>query len=517
MNLRHGRLPRVVAAVALLVLMVGMSPHFGATWDERFQQKLGELTWDYFAGTLPRSSFENTHHNTDFMYGGLVDFLCVAAQKVVPLDIYVVRHMVIAVFGWFGVLAIWLLASRLFGATAGWLAALLTVVSPRYIGHSMNNPKDIPFALAMCLGLYFILTMRREYPFVDRRSGLGLAGAAALALNMRPVGMLLFFYAAMMLAFLVLTAREWSPRRLAFVAVRFVAVVTGGVLAGTAFWPWAQGQPLVRPFEAFLFASSFGWIPSAPSPWYYAPMWFAITVPPVLLLGAALSIVAFVNERQYRVPLAVLWLVFAFPIVSGMIRGAKYYDGVRHLFFVFPPLVALAAGGWYSAIHRTQGARRRFAVALLVIGVSEPIVFQLRNHPNEIVYFNALAGGPRGAFPELELDYWGNCILQSTEWSAALAREAQMPLTIWGNPPQVAEADVKRFHELWFTWRRGGGEYHLDMRLLKGPERSVVYFANRPDVLHAVRTADGTPLCVTIPGPRYWELEARLRRLKAGR
>ena len=33
-------------ALALLVAMIALSRDFGATWDERALQKLGELIWD---------------------------------------------------------------------------------------------------------------------------------------------------------------------------------------------------------------------------------------------------------------------------------------------------------------------------------------------------------------------------------------------------------------------------------------------------------------------------------------
>jgi hypothetical protein len=235
------------------------------------------------------------------------------------------------------------------------------------------------------------------------------------------------------------------------------------------------------------------------------------------LLGLALSWAAFAMDRRRRESIAALWLFVSFPIVMGMLRGAKYYDGVRHLLFLVPAIVTLAAVGWQSLVSRARGAFKPVAIGILAVGLSEPLVFQLRNHPNQVVYFNALVGGPRGVYPRLELDYWGNCMLQSTRWSAELARQARMPVTVWGNPPAVAIADAERFRELYFSPLGGARQHHLDIRLLRGPEKSVLYFASRPDVLHTVRTADGTPLCVTIAGPRYPELESRLRRFTADR
>src|SRR6185436_11486491 len=93
----------IAASLLLLVAMVWLSRDFGFTWDERFQQKYGEQIWDYYHGRLPRASFD-TDLGNQYLYGGLIEILCAAAQHVLPrVDLYVVRHMVIAVFGWAGI------------------------------------------------------------------------------------------------------------------------------------------------------------------------------------------------------------------------------------------------------------------------------------------------------------------------------------------------------------------------------------------------------------------------------
>jgi hypothetical protein len=53
--------------------------------------------------------------------------------------------------------------------------------------------------------------------------------------------------------------------------------------------------------------------------------------------------------------------------------------------------------------------------------------------------------------------------------------------------------------------------YHLDIRLMRGPSDSLREFAARPDLLYKVTTADGTPLCVIIPGPAYLSVADRLK------
>src|SRR5215831_20727638 len=143
--LNRQRIAAIVAALLLLVAMVALSRDFGFTWDERFQQKYGEEIWDYYHGRLERSTFD-TDWGNQFLYGGIVEVLCVTAQHLFHGEVYVIRHMVIAVFGWAGIVFCGLMAGRAFGARAGWIAAAFLTISPRYFGDAMNNPKDAPFA-----------------------------------------------------------------------------------------------------------------------------------------------------------------------------------------------------------------------------------------------------------------------------------------------------------------------------------------------------------------------------------
>jgi hypothetical protein len=138
--------------------------------------------------------------------------------------------------------------------------------------------------------------------------------------------------------------------------------------------------------------------------------------------------------------------------------------------------------------------------------------FNVRSYPNQVVYINELAGGPRGAFGRYELDYWGNCLLQAVEWSAATARKAQMPVRVYGRPDQLVSNNVRRFPSLIYV-REGDDPHHLTVRLLRGSVRDVRLLASHPDVVHRVTTADGAALCVVSRGtyPHFEELLDRLQ------
>jgi len=500
--------------------MLVLARDFGSTWDERALQKYGEQIWDFYTGKIPRSGIDLSFGYIR-IYGALVEVLSVAAQHLIHEDLWIVRHQVNAFFGWIGVVTAFLIAFRLFGRRAAWLAALLLVAMPRYVGESMNNPKDLPFAVLMFAAGYYILTIRAEYPYFTWPHALKLGAIIALALNVRAMGLLALFYAGAGAAMAVVAARDWAPKHLADVAAR-LAVITLVALAGaSAFWPWAQEHPIVGPVQAFFMTSGFNWgnvslffgrgVGGDSMPWYYLPTWLGLTIPLVIIAGVVASVFGFGSDNPSRWRLAGLWMLFLFPATAAIVRRLTLYDGIRHMFFIVPPLAVIAAAGWDRLLSSTDTRRRLAAAAVFVVLVAEPFLFQVRNHPNENVYFSPLAGGPRAAFGRFDMDYWGNCVLEATGWAADQANRAGMPLGVAANAWEVLTMDVHRYPSLYFRQQRHGG-FHFNILMLKGSPGEVRAVAANPGNVYRVQMADGTPLCVVEPGPEYPQLKARLEK-----
>ena len=520
---RTHRFAAIAAALLLLVTMVALSRDFGFTWDERFQQHYGEQLWHYVHGDLPRSTFD-TDEGNQYLYGGLVELVAVSAQHAVHADTYVVRHAVNALFGWAGIVIAGLAAGRAFGRRAGWLAAVLLTLAPRYFGDAMNNPKDVPFAAMAMAVLGITLTLDWTRPRLSWSRAALLAIAIALSINIRPLGLVLLLYAAGVIGLgsllaAVFTSDEQRWPRFGRNVLMLVVVGLVAVPAGTLVWPYAQAQPFVRPLTAFITTTQLDWaqgfdvlfagqnVGAGSLPSTYVPTWLLMTLPPVVLAGFALSWLVMRRGLQQAVAWGGLLAFASVPVVAAIVRHATIYDGIRHLLFVVPPMVVLAAAGW-SALLETRA--RVIGVLLLTLGLAEPLLFQLRNHPNQIIYFTPLMGGPQAAFARYDMDYWGNSVLQAVAWTDRLARESGVPLVVSGNPIQAVDANAARFKALQVV-ARANLVYHLDIRLMRGPSESLREFAARPDILYAVRMADGTPLCVVLPGPAFLSVSDRLK------
>ena len=504
------------AATVVTLLFVVLSADFGVTWDELPRHANGYVVLQHWLGRAPVDVSGTPRGD---WYGALFDVSAILVHNVIGGNVWIARHYTNAVFGGIGVLASGLLAARLFGLRAGLAATLLLAVSPRYVADSMNNPKDLPLAALCAVGLFAFTALRPTPPFLTWRAALAIGTALALPLNIRPGALLYLGYLGIAVAILHVRAGAWSARQLGSSAGRLIVVTVLVLIGGCTFWPWAQENPFVRPFQALVSVSDFQWngtmlflgrvIRARDVPASYLPTWMLVTIPPVVLAGGALSVVAaFVAERTNRQLIAGLWLVVLIPIIAAIALGSTLYDGWRHMLFTYPPLVVLAAAGWHLVYDRLSTHQARAAMAaLFALGCLEPIVFMVRNHPHDAVYFNAFVGGPRGAAGRFDMDYWGNSLLEATEWSADLASRSGVSLTVAGQPFGIVRANAERFTSIQ-AQPVEAGRHHLLLRVLRaevGPS-----LADRPAVLYAVRTADGAPLAVVLPGPRFKEVRDRL-------
>ena len=150
------RVAFAILALALLPVLLVMSRDFGVTWDESPRQANGERIWALYHG-IPQAE-------KGYLYGGLFDVSAVALQHVLPLDKYLVRHLLNAFVGWLGIVGCGALAWRVAGPAVGSLAMLILALMPPYTGHAMNNPKDVPFAAAAVWALVAIAALPRERP-----------------------------------------------------------------------------------------------------------------------------------------------------------------------------------------------------------------------------------------------------------------------------------------------------------------------------------------------------------------
>ena len=162
----------IAIASILLVAMPLMSRSAGNSGDEdKFQIPQGRFVMDYFnsdgADTTCMMDVVNLNgkdQNWNLKYYGCsFDVVTEWINRTFGIDdIARTRHACNALLGWLIVLFGGLIACRIGGWRAGVFAMLLLFLSPRLLGHSFNNPKDIPLAAGVTMSIYCIMMFFRQ-------------------------------------------------------------------------------------------------------------------------------------------------------------------------------------------------------------------------------------------------------------------------------------------------------------------------------------------------------------------
>lgn len=319
-------------------------------------------------------------------------------------------------------------------STWGVAAALASVVFlatyPRYWADTHNDPKDIVeavvFTAVVLLG-HRAIRSGRALLFLIGSITWGFALAAKANAFFLP-----FVLAPSLLLALVAQVRGSEPRWRPLVWATLL--VSPCVAFGTMLlaWPMLLVSFPVRVGEYLAFLRARGG--SGPAHFQWEPWVDAVvTMPPALLPLLAIGVAHIVAEarrsREHRSLCLLLLAWLALPVLRVSVPYANDFDGIRH-WIEFVPAACLIAG---KGLHELLAAvARRFpaaiptrvsqgALALTVsLGVLAPtLAWQVRAHPHQVVYYNALVGGLGGA-QKLGLrgatDYWGSSYRQGLEW-----------------------------------------------------------------------------------------------------
>lgn len=432
-------------AVVLLFLMPSLSTDYAISGDELAQKTYGEFVLEHYKTDgkyiAPDGKFKGENAMTMkpnlYYYGGLFDYTAAWANDNLggDMDEYDVRHIVNALFGFILMIFTGFLAKEVTGSwTVAFLSLLFMALSPRIFGHSMNNPKDIPFAAAFVFTLLYVIRFVKQLPRPGTKTIVMLIIGVSAAINVRVGGILLIAYLGLFtgVSYLYrndLRAKLTDYKQLGKVFLKGLIVAIGGYFGGLAFWPWGAKAPLSNPLEALSEMSNFStgirmlfegqhlW--SDELPWYYIPKWMLIASPVFILLGSILFLVFLITKFKEKKTLPLLLLAFAgvFPVAYAILKNSSLYDGMRHFLFVYPMLVILAAYGWHELSKFKNTAAVKWGVtAVVVLLCALPAMWMVKNHPYQYVYFNELSGGSKNAFLNYEMDYWMNSTKQLSSW-----------------------------------------------------------------------------------------------------
>lgn len=423
--------------------MVALSLGSGINADDKFQVDYSQKLVSYYSSGGKDTSALFIPDGNMHLYGGFFEVVTGVANRSLGfkpdmLAYHQLRHAGSAAMAWVAILCAALLARLIAGWQAGLITLLILLLSPRFIGDGLMNPKDIPFAAGYMMALYNLAAVLDNMPRPDRRHVAGLIFGLGIALGIRAGGLLAFGMVGLFggLHFLLRNGgfqALGNSRAIMRYAVVILSALVGGYLLALLFWPFALQKPLANPFLAL---SKFSDLEvkirvlfegenrmSDKTPWYYPVKWMAITIPLGVLAGFFGSVLLGGNWLRRYNPLWIGMVFFAaiFPVFYVIYKNSVIHDGWRHLTFAYPPMGVLAGLFWADLLRRTTAKPllRYATIGLLGVGMADASWFIARNASFPYVYFNPLIGGTAGAFGKFETDYWGVSVRQGIEWMEA--------------------------------------------------------------------------------------------------
>lgn len=419
------------------VLMGVMSFSYGLSGDEVDMNEYGKIILKYFASFGADDTVFHIPQNIDrdgvlMYYGGFFDFICAVVNKFSPFAEYTTRHILNA---WAGFIAMFF-SARIVAMVADKRLATLTVwlmfLSPFFLGHAMNNPKDIPLAAAYIAAVYTIIRFFDKFPAVKKTDYLWVILSIGFAINVRVAGILLIPYLGVYAFIIYLSKSFRSKEEVKFNTFIKPVAIMGilGYLAGSLFWPYGLQNPISHPLTALSEMSNFKmnlsqiWegekVMSGELPSGYLIKSFFLTNTYALIIGLV-CFFFFIRQAAKSPKAHVIYFVAftaLFPLFYIIYKKSNVYHAWRHVLFIFPSAVVLASLGW-SYLNNFIAARAKktwIGLALAAVLLLEPLVFTVQTYPNTVTYYNQFAGGVDGAYGNYEVDYYYNSVKQCTDW-----------------------------------------------------------------------------------------------------
>jgi len=510
-----------VLAFVMLVSLLLISRDAGISGDEEVHYQHSEMVYNYFSSLgADKSSLDTPKTHLQY-YGQTFDNLVTFLIHWFGIeDIYGFRHLMSSISGWLTIVVTALFAVWFSGYGAAIFVLLLFAVSPTFLGHTQNNLKDIPFALAYISSIYYSLKLVYSEGKPTKPTILLLILSIGFAIGIRIGGILVVFYFCFFI--FLKTVSDWMKQKnlnikqLKKYLLLFSIISISGFLLGLITWPFALQNPILNPWKSYqvmthfpttvrqIFEGRFDW--SDFHPWYYLPKYMAITIPVVVFSGI---VVFFLNLRKndtsnQKIKISLLGFTILFPIVFVLLKESNLYGSWRHFLFVYPGIILISALGLHTFFVRVKHRIVRIAaIGLLLILSFHPVKFMVANHPYYYLYYNQFVGGLKGAYGNYETDYYYHSMRKGAEWLQEYLKNkpGSSEIIVGGNFPvqwYFRNNEVVKF--VYFTYQNRS-QYDWDYAIIANSYISSFQLKNKrwppANTIHTI-TADGVLVCAVI-------------------
>lgn len=407
----------IVVSFFTIYLLMGsfIIKDYGISWDEPIQRHTGYINSIYvFQGNIDLIYYK------DRIYGPVFEIPLFLLEKVLHLndsrDIYLMRHFFTFALFYISLIAFYFLLRKV---VKDWRKALIgcsiLVLSPRIFADSFYNSKDIPFMSLFIISSYTLILLLEK---MSLKRIFFHALASAVLVDVRILGIVMIMMTIFLLIVDFLVSKKHIINQIKFL---FLYILTTSFFT-ILFWPFLWKNPANNLMDSIKNLSQLSNYTNVPIlyfrkfisafnlPWHYIPVWIFITTPLsyilLFFLGVIKLITGFLKKKNirniyqsYRIELIILILLLG-PTIALILLKSRFYDGWRHLYFIYPFMVVFMVKG-ISILPR-------LLIIPIILEIITVLIFMIQYHPYQNLYFNLLMNQDMNKVKQnFELDYWG--------------------------------------------------------------------------------------------------------------
>lgn len=401
----------IILALILCAVTFCTLADFGVTWDEgEFYFSAGGSYYNWFR--KPRlatiDKYWEQNHEQPPVPKVASGFSWYIFHKKLGLSKILSFRISILLFVFILLYILFRFSAQFFGR---WIAGLVTIAFftlPRIFFHSHLVAMDYPVTAMwlLCVYAYWRGTKEKRW-IIYTAIFLGVALAVKITA--------FFIYVPIFLCWLL----SGNKKRLFFWSIPLFIIPP---LVFFLFWPWLWKDPVSRIWEYILFHKDhvflrthyFGKTYLKP-PWHYPFVMTFFTIPVVVLVPFFIGIFSVFSRRFRKEKILILFNALLLLLIVALPTTPKY-DGVRLFLPVFPFICILYGAGIYVLTSKLKWRKVFYWVYMPIFAFS---IYSgvISYHPHQVVYYNELIGGIKGAFEKgMEMDYWAGSYKGILEW-----------------------------------------------------------------------------------------------------
>lgn len=418
----------IIVMAVMLVNMVLMSRNVGISTRELEQNHYSELVYNHFHHIGDTEAYkEHPFASTQAQYIDLILFSLCKALHI--QDIFMVKHITSAIFGWLLILYLSILVLRAFRWRAAFFTAFFLLISPRFLGYSLCNVVDVTFAFGFIFAITQIYYFCRELPTIRIYRIIKIIIGTLIALSTYNAGFVLlhFLFIFTLLNFLLYNPikkfYKWEYLKPLLQLIGLVYGISLLIICTHSLCTLFLTTSMVPPRQAFTLLANnypladnqlFAGYEIGPDnfPRRYLIQYLFITIPSVVLMGFLLFFIFFKTAVRNLKPFSIFIFLYAFCYCIMKVKNIYMNPDTAWAiyYFIYPLFMLIAVSGIECTLESIQD-RYTNVVIIAIIGLLSfmPIRHIAYNHPLTALYFNELSGGIHNAYAKYELDYNDLC------------------------------------------------------------------------------------------------------------